>query len=434
MRILMLSQFYPPVIGGEEQHVRNLGAALAARGHEVTVATLWSEGLPEREIDRGVRVERLRGTLRRASWLFSETGRRHVPPFPDPELTAGLRRMIARDRPEIVHGHNWLIHSFLPLKRWSGAKLLLTLHDFSFICPRKSFMAGERLCSGPGLVKCLNCAAGQYGRLKGAVTTVGNWGMGLVERREVDLFLPVSRAVANGNGLVREGLRHVVVPNFAPDDVTRVAGDYTEYLAQLPDEPFLLFVGDVRRGKGVDVLLKAYAELQGAPPLVLIGRECPDGPASLPANVLRFKDWPHDAVMGAWARSLVGLVPSIVPDACPTVAIEAMASGRPVVGARVGGLPDLVADGETGLLVPPDDVPALRGAIQRLLDDADLRERMGRAGLRRAPLFQATSVVSRIEAIYEDVLGAGRRSASVGGTASRARQSVGAAGRSGRGD
>ena len=59
MRILMLSQFYPPVIGGEEQHVRNLGAALAARGHEVSLATLWNDGLPETEID--AIAKRMRG-------------------------------------------------------------------------------------------------------------------------------------------------------------------------------------------------------------------------------------------------------------------------------------------------------------------------------------------------------------------------------------
>ncbi len=404
MRILMLSQFYPPVIGGEEQHVRNLGAALAARGHEVSLATLWNDGLPDVEIDRGVTVHRLRGTMRRASWLFSEASRRHVPPFPDPELTLGLQRIVARERPEIVHAHNWLIHSFLPLKRWSGAKLLLTIHDFSFVCPKKSFMYGETPCSGPGLQKCLSCAAGQYGPVKGAVTTLGNWSMGLAERSEVDLFLPVSQAVADGNGLVRERLPHAVVPNFVPDDVTTVTSDQSAYLDQLPSEPFLLYVGDIRRGKGVDVLLEAYAGLSGAPPLVMIGRKCPDGPSSIPANVHVFHTWPHDAVMGAWARSLFGIVPSIVPDACPTVAMEAMSSGKPVIGTRVGGLPDLVADGETGFLVPPADISTLRGAIRHLLLDTTLCERMGQAGRRRATIFQASTVVSRIEDAYSALL------------------------------
>jgi glycosyltransferase involved in cell wall biosynthesis len=65
------------------------------------------------------------------------------------------------------------------------------------------------------------------------------------------------------------------------------------------------------------------------------------------------------------------------------VAIEAMAHGRPVVGARVGGLAELIVDGETGILVPPRDAAALRAALLRLLEDRELRARMGAAGRHR---------------------------------------------------
>ena len=65
MRVLMLAQFYPPMIGGEERHVRNLSLALAKRGHSVTVATTWQHGLQEVEAEEGVRIHRLRGTMQR---------------------------------------------------------------------------------------------------------------------------------------------------------------------------------------------------------------------------------------------------------------------------------------------------------------------------------------------------------------------------------
>src|SRR5437660_74800 len=85
MRILMLAQFYPPTVGGEERHVRNLSIELAARGHDVAVATLWQEGAPALECDQGVRIHRIRGSLQRTTALFSEKERQHAPPFPDPE-------------------------------------------------------------------------------------------------------------------------------------------------------------------------------------------------------------------------------------------------------------------------------------------------------------------------------------------------------------
>src|SRR5258708_3921801 len=119
MRILMLAQFYPPTIGGEERHVRNLSIELAARGHAVSVATLWHEGLAEYEMDQGVRIHRIRGTMQRMAALFSEQERQYAPPFPDPEALNAIRHILASEQPDIVHAHNWLVHSFTPLKQWS---------------------------------------------------------------------------------------------------------------------------------------------------------------------------------------------------------------------------------------------------------------------------------------------------------------------------
>jgi len=112
----MLAQFYPPTIGGEERHVRDLSIELVTRGHDVAVATLWREGVPEFEVDQGVRVHRIRGSLQRVGTLFSEKERQHSPPFPDPETVWALRRVIMREHPDIVHAHNWIVHSFTPLK------------------------------------------------------------------------------------------------------------------------------------------------------------------------------------------------------------------------------------------------------------------------------------------------------------------------------
>jgi glycosyltransferase involved in cell wall biosynthesis len=404
MRILMLTEFYPPIIGGIEQHVRNLSTALVARGNEVAVATLWQEGLPEFENDRGVRVYRIRGTLQRAAWLFTEKRRRHVPPMPDPELAVGLRRVISQEHPDIVHAHNWLVHSFLPLKTWSGARLVVTLHDYGLVCANQRLWYHEAVCAGPGF-RCFQCAAAHYGLPRGVPTVLANWTMGLAERATVDLFLPVSQAVATGARLREGSLPYQVIPNFVPDDVGAVKNDDGLQDAQLPAGEYLLFVGDLSVDKGVLVLLKAHAELARTIPLVLIGRPKATLPTDL-KNVIIVPGLPHDAVMRAWRKSIMGLAPSIWSDPCPTVVMEAMATGRPVVAARIGGLIDLVSHEETGLLVPPGDVTALRLAMERLINAPDLRARMGQAAKRRVLEFQAQSVVPRIEQAYQQVAGA----------------------------
>jgi glycosyltransferase involved in cell wall biosynthesis len=407
MRILMLSQSYPPFIGGIAMHVRTLSVELLSRGHDVAVVTQWYQGQAEFELDQGLRVYRFRSSMQRMPWLFSDNGRQHAPPFPDPEVVLALRRIIAHEQPEIVHAHNWLVYSFLPLKAWSRARLVMSLHNYGLVCVKTTLLFHGSNCDGPGFTKCLGCAAQYYGLAKGVPAALANWVMGLAERGLVDMFLPVSQAVAVGNGLLGGRLPFQVVHNFIPDDVSVPQGDPEPYLAQLPAGDYLLFVGALSRQKGVDVLLRAYAGLTNAPPLVLIGYPTPEWSilsADCPANVFVFMNWPRYAVMEAWRRSILALLPSVGPESCPTVVMEAMSIGRPVIASRIGGIIDLVADGETGFLVRPGDSLALQQAIERLLADPDLRGRMGQAALRKVVEFQASSVVPRIEQVYEQVL------------------------------
>jgi glycosyltransferase involved in cell wall biosynthesis len=411
MRILLLSQFYPPVIGGEERHVRNLGAALAQRGHEVSVGTFRRSGSPDLEMDGAVRVHRLGGTLQRLSGLHADSERRHAPPFPDPELTLALGRLVERERPDVVHAHNWIYASFLPVRMALGVPFVVTLHDYGLVCAKKNFMyLGTQLCDGPALAKCLPCAGRHYGAVKGAATTLGNWASGFFVRRAVDRFIPVSHAVARYNGLAGGRAPYEIIPNFVPDDVG-VLGPEDPCLGDLPGDGFILFVGDMMRLKGIDVLLKAYAALKGAPPLVLIGRRVAGTPVEFPPNVHVVGTWPHSAIMHAWRRSLFGVLPSVGPEACATVIMEAMASGKAVVASDIGGMPDMVDHGKTGLLVPPGDVAALTHAMQTLLDDRGWLTALAATSLARVGRLKAAAVVTRIEQVYREVVDEAARNA-----------------------
>jgi glycosyltransferase involved in cell wall biosynthesis len=403
MRVLMLAQFYPPLIGGEERHVRNLAQALAGRGHSVAVATTRQKGLEPFEMDGPVRVHRLHGMAQRAGMLFSETGRRYVPPIPDPELLVRLRRLVAEEKTDIVHAHNWMLHSWLPLKRPRGPGLVVTLHDLSLVCAQKNMMRAEERCSGPAIGKCLRCAGSHYGLLKGSVTAAGNWLSSILERRMVDRFIAVSSAVATGNRLADAQVPFEIVPNFVADDAGMHSADADEYASQLPEGDFILYVGDLRRLKGAHALIDGYARLRNAPPLVLVGRRCNDTPTELPPNVTMFESWPHAAVMQAWRRCMFGVTPSLLPEACASVVIEAMLAGKPMIATAVGGTPDLVDHGKTGLLVPPGDVDALSDSMRRLIGDAGLRARMAAAGRDKSRHFTASAIVPRIEAIYAQV-------------------------------
>jgi glycosyltransferase involved in cell wall biosynthesis len=108
--------------------------------------------------------------------------------------------------------------------------------------------------------------------------------------------------------------------------------------------------------------------------------------------------------MEAFRRSSLALLPSVWLETFGIVVIEAMSMGRPVITSRIAGPAEIVVHGENGLLVPPGDSFALRESIQRLLDNPELRERMGQSALRRAQEFRASAVVPRFEAVYRKLV------------------------------
>jgi len=197
----------------------------------------------------------------------------------------------------------------------------------------------------------------------------------------------------------------VVVPNFltapaADNDDTTTAGDVRELTERLPPGDFIVFVGDLRPMKGLDVLLVAYGGLEDAPPLVLIGKSWPDTPTQFPVGVTVHDRWPNVAVIEAFRRSSIAVVPSVWAEPFGIVVIEAMAGGTPVIASNVGGIPEIIEHGISGVLVPPSDALALRRALGELIADPDRRLAMGEAARRRAEDFTASCVVPQVENEY----------------------------------
>ncbi len=409
MRILLLTQFFPPDIGGEERHVFNLAKTLAGRGHEVAVATQRMVDVPDEEtLASGVRVHRFATAAMRLPGVYS-TNRTHHPPLPDPLGVRELSRIARQERPQVVHAHNWIVNSAVALRRSSpkGPRfgLVLTLHDFSHVCATKRLMRMGSACEGPAVARCLPCATANYGLAVGPLTAAATALMRPWKNQAIDHVVCVSNAVANGNN-IRRGPSTSIIPNFVLDEVVLGrAGDVAEDIPPgLPKEEFLLFVGELSGDKGLPTLLRAYESLgRKRPPLLLVGRRMPDTPAYLPDGTQMCPEWPHDHVMAAFRRCLFAVLPSTCLDACPTTVLEAMASGRPVVATTTGGIVDMIVDGENGLLVPPGDEYKLAEAMARLLNDADLRARLAAGARERVEQFTASAVAERLEAVYARV-------------------------------
>ena len=409
MRILQVPDFYPPVLGGMERQVQTLSHELARRGHRVAVATTAHPEAPEYERDGDVQVYRLKGWQRILAPFYQSGERPFHPTVPDPGLAAALWRVIQAERPEIINSYGWITYSLLPIIRRSGARLVVSLLDYGLVCAKRTMTYGDLACEGAAIGKCLRCASAHYGAMKGVALTGGLFASaGLYGR--ADRYIAVSSAVARactpGTGQA-EG-RTAIVPTFIPDGVAAEALTVPRPEFLPSDDGYLLFVGVLSAHKGIHILLDAYRGLRNPPPLVVIGTPFGDPPSTYPPGVIVARNVQHAQVMAAWAGCSVGIVPSVWPDPCPQVTMEAMAMGKPVVASATGGLTDLVQDGESGLLVRPGDAASLRDAVQRLIDDPGLRARMGEAGRARAGRYMASTVVTEIERIYAEVCGVAR--------------------------
>ena len=415
MRILHLANLYAPVIGGLERSVATSSAELVRRGHEVTVLTLATPATPvDREEIEGVRVIRVRSV---ANSLLPRLNQDPHKPFhpttADPLTTAAIVRVLREGAYDVVHSHDWLMYSYLPLRFGrTGLPHLHTAHDYGLACVKKTFARDGRTCAGPRLSRCVPCAAGQYGRPRSVALAAT---LRAHRHRGIDLLTAISPSVASALELARlpDDLPVRVISSLVPDGLDALARS-TPRPSWLPERPYLLFVGALGPHKGVDVLFTAYRGLVsrwrgGAPPpsLVCIGTPRTDTPP-VPDGVVLRHNVPHAQVMAAWHGAAIGIVPSIM-EAMGQVAVEALLARTPLIASRTGGLADVVRDGESGLLVPPGDAGALQAAIERLLTDQGLADRLRADGHRRGLDFTAASVVPQIEQAYRDCIASVRR-------------------------
>jgi glycosyltransferase involved in cell wall biosynthesis len=415
MRILVVTDHYPPFIGGAHRQTQLIARAMVNRGHDVSVATPWHGGLPRAEDDEGVAVHRVSQLRTALPALVRDDRQRHQPPFPDPVTAWSLRRLIGDFEPDLIHAYGWMTYSIVAALGRRRIPLLVSARDYCYFCATRTLLRKGAPCDGPGPLKCLACAGSYYGKPKGWLAALGvNVFKPLLKRKmtglhSVSTYVQEVTAKQLGGTGFDPPLIEVTIPSFQTDMPGKPipkSADLDGWLDRLPEEPFILFVGAFRKVKGLEALFEAYRRLAAPPPLVLIGTFERDSPTDFPAQATILTDVPHHVVMAAWDRAMFGVMPSLWPEPFGATVAEAMSRGRPVIGTSIGGHADML-DGTTGILVPQDDVDALARAMEELIGDPERRDAYGRAAAERARSFAAPSVLPRFEQAYEAVVAAG---------------------------
>ena len=323
-------------VGGQERVALDLAIGQQARGHHVSVISLAPppDGAMADEFrEHGIEVDRV---VKRAGL--------------DPTLVPRLARALRRHRADVVHTHNPLPLIYgAPAARLAGAASIHTKHGVN------PGSRGHRL---------LRRAAAQLAHAFVAVSDT-TFGQAVSQR---DAPRPRMHTIANGIRLDR----------YHPDPETRAA---TRVELGLGDAWVVGTVGRLDTYKNQAMLVRAMAPLLSSDVrLVIVG----DGPAraEVEAEVARLRE-PRWVVMTGRRMDVPRLMPafdvfalSSKTEGLPLVVPEAMAAGLPIVTTAVGGLPGVVDEGRTGMLVPVEEM-ALRDALARLADDRQLARAMG---------------------------------------------------------
>jgi len=405
VKILLVNKFYFEK-GGAERYLFSLQDLLEDAGHEVVPFAMRHPKNVKTEADRFF-VSRVDLERPRFSWQGIRAAGRVIYSF---EAVRRLRALLAVFKPDVAHLHNiyhQLSPSVLKALHDGGVPIVQTLHDYAYLSPsyglfdhgavcervkpRRYFAAvGHRCVKNSFFASILDAAA--Y-RLHAA--------LGLDERLVDRLIAPsefVKRKFAEWG---RDEKKIEVLPHFI--DAARTEPVY------VPGDN-LLYVGRLSEEKGIGVLVAAMERLTeerlkivGAGPME---RRLKDYVASAKLRNVEFAGaLDHPATLRAIAASRLVVVPSLSHETFGYAPLEAHALGKAVIASSVGALPEAVMHGETGLLVPPNDVDALVKAVKALSDNEPLMRRFGAAGRERVlARYRPEDHLARLEEIYRKVL------------------------------
>ena len=382
MRVLLVNKFHYRK-GGAETYYLTVGSELERMGHEVAYFSMKHPNNLPCKWDKYFVTQREYNNVKNPLSAVRDG----IALIYSPEAKRNFQALCEEFRPDVVHlnnVHRQITLSILdaPYLKEHHVPVFYTAHDYVTICPGYLMLDGEgRVCDAcleDGKYRhCIENRCVKGSRAKSALAALeASFNRAHRSNERIDRVIAPSSFMRSKliEGGWPEG-KVVALQNFADDAIlaraSGVAGDVTDR-----ESPYLLFFGRLSAEKGVDVLLRAFDAAAPSLPrdmrLIVVG----DGPdaaefrelaASLDsAPRIEFAGYQTgDALQTYVERASLAIASSRCRENMPYSIVEAFAAGTPVVGTRIGGIPELVADGVTGFACEPGDVATMADAMVR---------------------------------------------------------------------
>jgi len=393
MRLLFVHQNFG-AFGGAETNIQITADELIKRGH--TVALLYS-----RSTDRGIK-----------SWEQTFSNRFQLPASGNPgEPYRAIDSLLEAFEPDIVYLHTWPDVEIIEALLASGIPVIRMVHDHSLYCARsyKYNPLTRAICHRSASNYCAFPCMATVARNKSTGFPL-KWNSLSNHRRELELskqcerlivYSEYSKAELVNNGFDANRI-HIHVPMRCWTD-----GPTSSF----SDRNLILFAGQVIRGKGVDLLLKALTKLQVSFECLILGDgnhrpHCQRLCTRLNlGDRVQFRGYvPPEELQKFYLEASVFVVPSVWPEPFGMVGPEAMRYGLPVVAFDSGGIKEWLIDKQNGFLVPWMDTRSFASRIEELLRKKSLARQMGAAGRERVNrVYSVSSQVDTLEDLFNAV-------------------------------
>lgn len=405
MKILMANTFYFQR-GGDSIYSFELTRLLESKGHKVipfamnsnnNIESLYSKYFVS-NIDYAA-ILQSKGFLNSAKVFYRS--------IYSVEARNNIQSLIYEITPDVAHFqsiHHHLTPSIIkPLKKY-GIPIVWTLHDLKLVCPNTHFLNNGIICEAcskyryyPSIAK--KCKKNSI--LASMVICLEAYiHQCLKVNKSIDRFIAPSRFLFNK--LVEHGIeqdRISYIPNFI-----------SEWNQDTAPGEQILYIGRLSPEKGVGVLLRAISGIDGAELLIAGDGQSRNELIDFAGTITRSKvtflgHIDSDQVKLLLRKALVVVVPSQCYENCPMSILEAFAMKKPVIGARIGGIPELIEDGKSGLLFKSGDHEDLREKIEFLIKNRAAAAAMGNHGNKKASsIYNEKNHYINLLQVYEEVI------------------------------
>lgn len=403
MKVLLINKFYY-LKGGAEKHFFDLKTLLERHGHTVVVFAMRDEkNLPSPHAQyfvSHVEFDRVR-----FNWQGLRTAGRMLWSF---EARRRLQKLIDVEKPDIAHIHNiyhQLSPSILPVLKRNHIPVVQTLHDYKLISPNYAMFDHGEICERSKGWRFDRTIWHRCVKNSIVASTLAALEMTLhklmrVYEKNVDVFISPSKFLM---GKVKEWQTHVKRITYLPNFI-----DTVEETLPAQTGDYFLFFGRLSEEKGLSILLHAMRGIEI--PLKIAGSGPDEARLRRQVAELQLKNVEFlGFTSGDELRQLIRgsravLLPAQWYENCPLVIQEAYQQGRPVIGSLIGGIPEFIKDGETGILCEADKVDQWHDALQRYVDHPEAAAHAGVQAQEYVRQFSSERYYRRLMEIYESVV------------------------------